>query len=389
MKSFSNKYLIICSSLLSIFPNLIFSQDLDYKGFPEWSWQQYDTTQFYLYTPSNIQPDQKYPIALFLHGCCGQDYTATLRNAVDPPARMWHEFGENRQEIPTYIIAPKTSRGWDQHLDNLKHVIDNLIENHNGDPQRIYITGFSMGGAGTIAFLQKYPNYFAAALPMGMGFRGDLTKLTDTPIWTNRGENDHYAESLPDSIQKIWALNGFLTDSVGNWITGINPRITTFYGVGHGVQWHAASTQDLTGWAFDKINDGNIYPQIYFETPAHSSTFREGDQVEIMVHASDKDGSITAVRFYVNDQLIQEISESPYRMSITAKDGDQKITATAIDNLGKESTANTFISVDIEPQITSQFLPYACQSAFYQYSLTSVGNGPCIFEVLGGIIPGY
>lgn len=380
MKSFSLNFKIFSTLLLGSCTLSLQGQAVDYKGFPEWSWQQWDSTQYYLYTPADLEPGKKYPLALFLHGCCGQDYTATLRNAVDPPARMWHNFGENTQEIPTYIISPKTSRGWNQHIDNLKAVIDDLIEHRQVDPQRLYITGFSMGGAGTISFLQKYPDYFAAALPMGMGFRGDISKLSDTPLWTHRGETDHYAKPLPDSIKKIWAMNGFQSDTAANWITGVNPRMTTFFGVGHGVQWHAASTQDLTGWAYSKVKDGNKYPQVYFRSPSYGTFYQEGEKVPIEVHADDKDGSIVEVQFFVNDQLLDSKSKAPFTTTFITRNGDQKITAIAIDNLGKRSEAQTMVSVDIDPEITTSILPYGRKDTYYQSFISCFGNGPCIFE---------
>src|SRR5689334_15708492 len=84
------------------------SQEIAYKGFPQWSWGKKDSTEYMLYSPSNMKPDKKYPLVLFLHGCCGTSYHATMRNAVDPPVRMWHNFGANTQRIPTYIMAPAT-----------------------------------------------------------------------------------------------------------------------------------------------------------------------------------------------------------------------------------------------------------------------------------------
>jgi len=150
----------------------IHSQQIDYKGFPQWRWNKEGNTEFYLYTPENTRKGQKYPLAIFLHGCCGEDDHATLRNAVDPPVRMWHHLGTNTQEEPTYILAPKTTRGWAQKFPDIRKVIDDLIAAGMIDPQRIYMTGFSMGGAGTWEFMEQYPGLIAAAIPMGSG-----------PIW--------------------------------------------------------------------------------------------------------------------------------------------------------------------------------------------------------------
>ena len=149
---------VVLLILVLVLPLSVFSQRkiVDYKPFPEWSWGKEDSTEYMLYTPGNMKPGEVYPIALFMHGCCGEDNKARPRNAVDPPVRMWHNFGANTQRIPTYIISPATSRGWTQHFESLKKVIDNLIENGQVDPKRIYVTGFSMGGGGTWQIIQKY-----------------------------------------------------------------------------------------------------------------------------------------------------------------------------------------------------------------------------------------
>ncbi|MEO7048229.1 MAG: hypothetical protein ABI091_23220, partial [Ferruginibacter sp.] len=72
---------------------IIVAQEIDYKGLPEWSWHKQDSTEYYLYTPKNVKTNKKYPVVLFMHGCCGVNDHATLRNCVDPPVRMWHNFG--------------------------------------------------------------------------------------------------------------------------------------------------------------------------------------------------------------------------------------------------------------------------------------------------------
>lgn len=96
--------ILIFLSFYGVFNAL--SQEIDYKGFPQWSWHKQDTTEYFLYTPDNIKSGKKVPIALFMHGCCGDSYAATLRNCVDPPVRMWHNFGENTQSEPIYMIIP-------------------------------------------------------------------------------------------------------------------------------------------------------------------------------------------------------------------------------------------------------------------------------------------
>jgi predicted esterase len=327
----------------------VFSQ-IDYKGFPQWSKHQRDSTEYYLYTPSNKNAGQKLPIVLFMHGCCGVDYHASLRNCVDPPVRMWHSFGENKQYfMPTYIIAPATSRGWEQHFKNLKAVIDDLIANHNGDPQRVYVCGFSMGGDGTVRILQAYPGFFAAAIPMGMSFHGDSTLLKGVPIWTAQGETDWWARDLKKNVADIRRLNGLSNDTGATWVEGVYPIYSNFKGVGHGVQWDAASTLPLVAWAYSQVNDGNKSPKLVFTSPGYRSLAVAGKPVTITIQAWDDDGHIAEVKVYHNRKLLTYLNKAPYTFKLIPEPGDNIITAIAYDNKLKFSRTETVIKVNNSP----------------------------------------
>jgi predicted esterase len=373
----SFKISIILVLLLSV-SSSNHSQQIDYKGFPEWSWQKEGNTEYMFYTPSAAEPGTKYPLAVFLHGCCGEDDHATLRNAVDPPVRMWHHFGENHQLEPTYIMAPKTTRGWRQKFPDIKTAIDKLITSGKVDASRIIMTGFSMGGAGTWQFMEQYPDYLAAAIPMGMAARASLDSVRDTPIWAIRGETDWHARNLPKQIDTLRRLNG---DSRGphEWVTGVNPRYTSFEGVGHGVQWDAASRLPLLEWAYSKINDGNIYPVVYFTSPEHRTMLPQGDRTGLQIYTSDPDGSIDRVRVLVNSKLIREFDQPPFEMELEPGPGDNLVEAITFDDLGKSSTASMLLQVDIDPEIETATLPEISAGSSYRYRITASGNQPLIF----------
>lgn len=356
---------------------------IDYKGFPQWVWGKEDSTEYYLYTPLDMIPGERYPVVLFLHGCCGEDYKATLRNTVDPPARMWHNFGANTQKTPTYILAPKTSRGWTQHFGNLKAVLDGIVQKGQGDPQRIYITGFSMGAMGTWQFVEEYPDYFAAAIPMGMNFKGKNPEVfKDIPIWAHRGETDWHARHLGTQIEAIRRYNHPEADS-SQWLTGINPLLTTYEGLGHVVQWTAASTNDLVGWAYSKVNDGNKYPVVYFENWSFKKEVEEGEVIPIDIMASDPDGSIRNVEVFVNGRLMESLTEAPFSTRITAAPGDTKIEAVAFDDQGKSTAGTAFLKVNIPPQLKTTTLSPAKAGDYYHEQLESKGNGKIVFTMTG------
>jgi poly(3-hydroxybutyrate) depolymerase len=364
----------------------LFAQ-IDYKGLPQWSWHKEDSTEYYLYTPSGMSTGEKYPIALVMHGCCGDSYHATLRNTVDPPVRMWHNFGANSQQVPTYIIAPATSRGWVQHFTNLKKVMDELVANHNGDPQRIYVSGFSMGGEGTFRIIQQFPNYFAAAIPMGMSFQGDSVIIKDVPIWANQGETDWWARTLKRTVAGIRRLNGHLNDTGSVQVTGVNPRYSSFPGVDHGVQWIAASTQDLTGWAYSKINDGNKYPTVFFRSPAYGQVIKNGETVTIDISASDFDGSIIKTEILINGIPYKTLLKQPFSVLFKPGDGDTRIEAVVTDNKGKKMNAITLVKVDEKTKIITPELAYGRQGACYATRFQAMGNGPITYSLEAGSLP--
>ncbi|MCB1120117.1 MAG: prolyl oligopeptidase family serine peptidase [Verrucomicrobiae bacterium] len=375
MRHFS--FLVFVSTSCCLLPVL---RGIDYRGFPEWSHQTLGDSEYMLYRPKNLEPGKRYPIALFMHGCCGQDDHATLRNAVDPPVRMWHNWGANTQKVPTYIISGATSRGWEQHFDNLIAAIEKLIKEEQGDRQRIYVTGFSMGGRGTWDIINQYPNYFAAALPMGMDFRGDHDTIRHIPVWTNRGETGWYSQKLEQDVATIRALNG---DPRGgaDFVTGVFPRITQFPGVGHGVQWVAASTQDLTGWAYSKINDGNHYPQIYFVSPDYRALYHPGDSAEIELDAHDDDGSIDRIEIFLNGDLKTTLKTEPFKMQLKLVSGDNFLRAVAYDNRGKTNAAEYVLQSDVVPEIRTRQMPVFRRGELTEVQIESTGNAPLTFKL--------
>ena len=67
MKLFSLWALLILWGL-TLFSPVVYSQKIDYQGFPEWSWQEEGECEYMLYTPSSLTEGEKYPLAVFLHG---------------------------------------------------------------------------------------------------------------------------------------------------------------------------------------------------------------------------------------------------------------------------------------------------------------------------------
>ncbi len=94
----------------------------------------------------------------------------------------------------------------------------------------------------------------------------------------------------------------------------------------------------------------NIAPTVAISSPTTDANVTEGDSVTISADAQDKDGSVTKVEFFVDNQLIATSTSAPFTAQWTATAGDYQITAKATDNEGS-ATTSTAISINVSEVI--------------------------------------
>ena len=88
-------------------------------------------------------------------------------------------------------------------------VLDQLLKEFPLDSRRLYLTGLSMGGYGTWDAATRWPERFAAAVPVCGG--GDETlagKLAKLPVWAFHGDMDKAVpvQYLPDDLTRALLL---------------------------------------------------------------------------------------------------------------------------------------------------------------------------------------
>jgi len=91
----------------------------------------------------------------------------------------------------------------------------------------------------------------------------------------------------------------------------------------------------------------NELPIVSITAPSDNTSLEAGEELQVTASASDTDGSIVKVSFYINDKLIGEATETPYSIEWEAKtEGSRLLEVIATDNDGGESnTASRTISV--------------------------------------------
>lgn len=212
------------------------------------------------FTPEKNE-EQLLPLVLYLHG--GAQRGLDNKQQLD---YVLHAFSSSKKQKkhPCFIIAPQCPLNGQwvnttfktipfDHYDQDKipesnemklihSLIFDLINLYPIDPNRIYIIGFSMGGSGTWDMITRYPNMFAAAIPLsGVSDTSKAYLLKKMPIWAFHGEND--------KISPI-RLNQEMVETIN--LNGGNAKLTTFKNRGHGIVRDALNTKNLFQWLFDK-----------------------------------------------------------------------------------------------------------------------------------------
>lgn len=198
--------------------------------------------RYSLFVPKTIPAGQKLPLVLCLHGAGGN--TEAARVLASP---------ERQAKTPCIVMAPgcdSRSVRWVPMAfrpDDRGHVMAELLGALEAvvrelpvDPDRVYVTGQSMGGVGTWGLLAHKPHLFAAAAPVcGVWPPDDAPKMTRVPVWAFHGEKDPTV-SVEGSRRMVAALKA----------AGASPRYTEYPGVGHN-SWSAAyATDELWDWMF-------------------------------------------------------------------------------------------------------------------------------------------
>ena len=163
-----------------------------------------DGIDYHFYAAKRLKPGQLYPLCIYLHGSSNIGSKLTKREpGADAFAK--EEFYKDR---PCFIIAPEAPEG----TNSFKQIVPQMtaLVRHLGDHlpinrDRIYVTGYSMGGYGSFDWIAAEPTLFAAAAPIA-GFPGpDMAKRLpkSTALWLFWGELDQadHAKTLCDAIK--------------------------------------------------------------------------------------------------------------------------------------------------------------------------------------------
>lgn len=201
---------------------------------------------YLLYLPQGygLEPGRKWPLVLFLHGSeeRGDDPELLRREGLPKLLEDWPDF-------PAIVVSPQCPQGkrWWPRAHIVGAFLDAVESMYAVNTERIYLTGISMGAYGAWAVALRYPQRFAALVPIAGGANavGDevppnLCDLRELPIWVFHGRLDQNV-SYMESVKAVEALR----------VCGGNVRFTLYEDAAHREAWERAyQDAELYGWLF-------------------------------------------------------------------------------------------------------------------------------------------
>jgi predicted peptidase len=169
-----------------------------------------------------------------------------------PEHHEWAHWVGNTEDMP--FVGLGADGSYEQHADPwpsaqaVRELVDALQAEVTIEPDRIFLTGESMGGFGTWEFTTRWPDVFATGVPMaGFSDRTKVDLILHIPFWVFHGDADT-SNPVEGSRAMVEAINA----------AGGSARYTEYAGTGHGETFSRAWTEEpeLQPW----IHSQRRYP---------------------------------------------------------------------------------------------------------------------------------
>jgi predicted peptidase len=189
---------------------------------------------------------------LFLHGAGEVGQNVARIKGRDP---FHHANGTvDAGTFPFVVVAPVSpEKRWNP--DEVIAFLDELLAERRlrfqMDTNRVYLTGHSMGGFATFEIACRYPDRFAAIVPVAGGYNPEAaSKLLAVPVWAFHGDDDPVVpiKQTGEIMEELHRLHH------------PDARFTILHGWGHDISPSVYSRPDLYRWML-KHDKSSYNPQ--------------------------------------------------------------------------------------------------------------------------------
>jgi predicted peptidase len=192
---------------------------------------------YLLYFPPGYESDvnQRFPLILFLHGAGERGNDLELVKLYGLPHHL-----ETGHDLPFIVVSPQCPEDshWTLHIAALNALLTEVIARYQVDESCIYLTGLSMGGAGTWMLAGAHPERFAAIAPICARIVPlPLPRFLNLPVWAFHGDADEIVP-VSEAQRTANAINAL----------GGKVQLTVYPGVGHDSWSQTYNNPELYNW---------------------------------------------------------------------------------------------------------------------------------------------
>ncbi|MCR4809337.1 MAG: dienelactone hydrolase family protein [Prevotella sp.] len=277
-------------------------------------------------------------------------------------------------------------KGWDisgdRDINYVRALIDAMVTKYKIDRNRVYLSGFSMGGMFTYHAMNRIPDIIAAFAPISgysMGGTTANSNVRPIPIIHTHGTSDdvvtfsgvqgalnawiqHNGCPTKDIVVKNYRGAAHITRHTwGPGNNGVEVVLMEMAGKGH---WISNDNGVKTGdeiWKFCKRFSLELKdPTVRISAPQDGLRYitmggpSEVPDIPLRATASDPDGQVVNVAFYDGNQLLASFDKAPYTSVVKGlTKGEHVLKAVVTDDEGRTGSSQVTVSVQ-EP--TSNYL---------------------------------
>ena len=267
------------------------------------------------------------------------------------------------------IVLPEgINNGWDisgdRDINLIKDLIAQMKKDFDIDENRVYLSGFSMGGMLTYHAMNKIPDVIAAFAPISgypmWGFT--YTGKRAIPVIHHHGTGDdvcvysnvqrnidelvkkNKCSTTPTITQNYGGYSHITRKEWGGGTDGVKVVLMELANKGHWISNDGLFTLDEI-WKFCKNYSLEEKPvQVKITSPVTGA--KTSKDVTLKVNAESSKGNITAVRFFLDGIRKAEVTAPPYEYQYKdLEKGTHTLLAQAIDDKDNKNFAKVSITV--------------------------------------------
>jgi predicted peptidase len=164
--------------------------------------------RYVVFVPRNWSAARRWPVILFLHGA-GERGSDGVRQTQIGLAAAIRWAPERFPALVVFPQAPEEERWIGEPADAAMAALDRTIAEFSGDPERVSLTGLSLGGFGAWHLALAHPHRFAALVPVCGGIvpAGSATSVRQSPLTMNAADPYTFTAKALAHIP-IWMFHG-------------------------------------------------------------------------------------------------------------------------------------------------------------------------------------